>query len=45
MAEMSTPTYKIRYATESDVPTILQLINELASYEKALHEEIGRAHV
>ncbi|KAK4936941.1 Peroxygenase 1 [Elasticomyces elasticus] len=41
MAEISTPTYKIRYAQESDVPTILQLINELASYEKALHEVLA----
>ncbi|KAI1628000.1 GNAT family acetyltransferase [Exophiala viscosa] len=41
MAEISTPTYRIRYATESDVPTILQLINELASYEKALHEVLA----
>jgi GNAT superfamily N-acetyltransferase len=41
MAETSTPTYKIRYAQESDVPTILQMINELAAYEKALHEVLA----
>lgn len=41
MAELSTPSYKIRYAQESDVPTILQMINELASYEKALHEVLA----
>ena len=33
--------YSIRYATEEDVPTILQLINELASYERALHEVLA----
>jgi len=33
--------YTIRYATEEDVPTILQLINELASYEHALHEVLA----
>ncbi|KIW95487.1 uncharacterized protein Z519_04072 [Cladophialophora bantiana CBS 173.52] len=38
MAEQVTSTYKIRYATERDVPVILQLIQELAIYEKALHE-------
>ncbi len=37
MAETQTSSYKIRYATQSDVPVILQLIQELASYEKALH--------
>jgi GNAT superfamily N-acetyltransferase len=41
MAEATTPTYTIRYATQSDVGTILQLINELASYEKALHEVLA----
>ncbi|KIW32241.1 uncharacterized protein PV07_03801 [Cladophialophora immunda] len=38
MAEQETSTYKIRYATERDVPVILHLIRELAIYEKALHE-------
>jgi len=33
--------YSIRYATEEDVPTILQLINELATYEHALHEVLA----
>ena len=28
----------IRQATEDDVPTIIELIRELADYEKALHE-------
>lgn len=41
MAETSRPTYKIRYATEADVPVILQLIQELAIYEKALHEVLA----
>ncbi|KEF59168.1 acetyltransferase [Exophiala aquamarina CBS 119918] len=36
MAEVSTPTYRIRYATAGDVPSILALINELADYEHAL---------
>ncbi|OAP60522.1 hypothetical protein AYL99_05524 [Fonsecaea erecta] len=38
MAEQQTSTYKIRYATERDVPVILHLIRELAIYEKALDE-------
>ena len=41
MAETQTDTYKIRYATEHDVPVILQLIQELASYERALHEVLA----
>ena len=41
MAETTTSSYIIRYALESDVPVILQLINELASYEKALHEVLA----
>lgn len=41
MAETTTPAYTIRYATPSDVGIILQLINELASYEKALHEVLA----
>ncbi|EXJ58496.1 acetyltransferase [Cladophialophora yegresii CBS 114405] len=41
MAEIQTSTYKIRYATQQDVPVILQLIQELASYEKALHEVLA----
>jgi len=36
MAEVSTPNYCIRYATQSDVPSILALINELADYEHEL---------
>jgi GNAT superfamily N-acetyltransferase len=36
MAEITTQTYTIRYATHSDVSTILQLIKELAIYEKEL---------
>ncbi|KAK2753304.1 hypothetical protein FQN55_003433 [Onygenales sp. PD_40] len=30
--------HSIRFATEDDVPSILQFIKELASYENALHE-------
>jgi GNAT superfamily N-acetyltransferase len=41
MATLTTSTYTIRYALESDIPVILQLINELASYEKALHEVLA----
>ncbi len=41
MAQVETATYKIRFATEADVPVILQLINELAAYEKALHEVLA----
>ena len=41
MAETTTSAYTIRYALESDVPVILQMINELASYEKALHEVLA----
>ena len=41
MAETTTTTYIIRYALEADVPVVLQLINELASYEKALHEVLA----
>lgn len=38
MATITTPKYTIRHAHESDVPTILALITELATYEKAAHE-------
>jgi len=38
MAATSNSEYTIRYARESDVPMILQLVNELATYEHALHE-------
>lgn len=38
MAETTTATYTIRYATRSDVPTILQLIRDLAIYEEALSD-------
>lgn len=41
MAEVQTAAYSIRYARQADVPVILQLINELASYEKALHEVLA----
>jgi len=41
MAETQTSSYKLRYATQRDVPVILQLIQELASYEKALHEVLA----
>jgi len=41
MAELQTSSYRIRYATQRDVPVILQLIQELASYEKALHEVLA----
>lgn len=41
MAETQTSTYTIRYARESDVPQILQMIQELADYEKALHEVLA----
>ena len=41
MAEVANSSYTVRYALESDVPVILQLINELASYEKALHEVLA----
>ena len=36
MAETTTSTYGIRYARQSDVPTILALIKELAEYEREL---------
>lgn len=36
MAETTTSTYRIRYARQSDVPTILALILELAEYEREL---------
>ena len=38
MAETTTNTYTIRHATPTDVPTILQLIRELAIYEEALSQ-------
>ena len=41
MAETSASAYSIRYALEADVPVILQIIHELASYEKALHEVLA----
>ena len=41
MAEVKKSTYIVRYALEADVPVILQLINELASYEQALHEVLA----
>ena len=41
MAEITTPSYTIRYATEHDIPQILQMIQELASYERALHEVLA----
>ena len=33
--------FKIRIATEEDVPLILQFIKELADYEKLLHEVVA----
>lgn len=36
MAQTTTANYTIHYAHPSDVPTILNLIRELATYEKAL---------
>ena len=41
MAELTASTYTIRYALEADTSVILQLINELASYEEALHEVLA----
>ncbi|KAK5062744.1 hypothetical protein LTR84_004819 [Exophiala bonariae] len=41
MAETTTSTYRIRYAQQSDVPSILAMINELADYEHALHEVLA----
>lgn len=41
MAETTTPGYKIRYATEHDVTEILRIVQELASYERALHEVLA----
>lgn len=41
MAEITTASYTIRYATEKDIPEILRMIQELASYEHALHEVIA----
>lgn len=35
-AQITTSTYTIRYATQSDVPAILTLLRELAEYEKEL---------
>lgn len=41
MAEIANSCYTIRYATEHDIPQILQMIQELASYERALHEVLA----
>lgn len=41
MAEIKTSGYTVRYATEKDVPEILRMVQELASYERALHEVIA----
>lgn len=41
MAETNTQGYTIRYATEHDIPEILRMIQELASYEQALHEVLA----
>jgi GNAT superfamily N-acetyltransferase len=38
---MSTPTVRIREATISDVPIILQLIRDLATYERAPNDVIA----
>lgn len=37
--------FKIRFATEVDVPLILQFIKELADYEKLLHEVVATEEV
>ncbi|KAI9783496.1 MAG: hypothetical protein M1835_003795 [Candelina submexicana] len=39
MADTTSPT--VRLATRDDVPTILQLIHELAAYEHATHEVLA----
>lgn len=41
MAEITTSTYRIRYAQQSDVPSILAMVKELAEYEHALHEVLA----
>ncbi len=41
---MSTPTVQIRDATISDVPIILQLIRDLATYERAPNDVIATEH-
>jgi GNAT superfamily N-acetyltransferase len=38
---MSAPTCTIRFGRPEDVPTILQLIQGLADYEKLSHEMVG----
>jgi GNAT superfamily N-acetyltransferase len=35
------PNFKIRFATLSDIPLILQFIKELAEYEQLLHEVVA----
>lgn len=41
MAEIKTSSYTIRYATEHDVREILHIVQELAVYERALHEVLA----
>lgn len=41
MAEITTSGYTIRYATEHDIVEILRMIQELAAYERALHEVLA----
>lgn len=38
---MSEPDFKIREATEEDIPLILNFIKELAEYEKLSHEVVA----
>jgi ribosomal protein S18 acetylase RimI-like enzyme len=45
MAELTNPSYSIRYAAQPDVPTILALIKELAIYEKALDSVAMTEHL
>jgi len=39
--ETSEENFKIRFATVDDVPLILQLIKDLATYEQLLHEVVA----
>ncbi|HZX21693.1 MAG TPA: GNAT family N-acetyltransferase [Clostridia bacterium] len=37
--------FKLRFAEEKDVPSIMQFIRELASYEKMLHEVVATEEI
>lgn len=37
--------FKLRFAEEKDVPSIMQFIRELASYEKLLHEVVATEEI